>query len=196
MARIIFVTHPDVVIDPAVPVPRWPLSEVGRARMAAFAEKLSGEGLAAVWTSDERKALDGGEVLSARLGIPHRVDADLGENDRSSTGYLEAEAFWPVVQRFFARPDESVQGWETARHAQRRIVAAVNRVAEAQAGDIAIVSHGGVARLLTAHLQAVAIGQEDRPGNPNGGCFIVFDGAMAGPPSAWADIEAWPESSF
>lgn len=192
MARIIFVTHPDVVIDPAVPVPQWPLSDLGRTRMAAFAWKLSDERLAAVWTSEERKALDGGEILSARLGIPHRVDAGLGENDRSSTGYLEAEAFWPVVQAFFARPDESVQGWETARHAQDRIVAAVRRAADAQEGDIAIVSHGGVARLLTARLQGVAIGQEDRPRNPNGGCFIVFDTASPGPPSAWADIEDWP----
>ena len=196
MARIIFVTHPDVVIDPAVPVPQWPLSELGRTRITAFAQKLSSEGLAAVWTSDERKALDGGEILSAALGIPHRVDAALGENDRSSTGYLEAEAFWPVVQAFFAHPDESARGWETARHAQDRIVAAVNRAAHAQAGDIAIVSHGGVARLLTAHLHGVAIGQEDRPRNPNGGCFIVFEGAMPGLVSGWADIEAWGRPPF
>jgi broad specificity phosphatase PhoE len=192
MARIIFVTHPDVVINPAVPVPQWPLSELGRARMATFAEKLAGAGLAAVWTSAERKALDGGDILSATLGIPHHVDAELGENDRSSTGYLEAEAFWPVVQQFFAHPDESIQGWETARHAQHRIMAAVNRAARAQAGDIAVVSHGGVARLLTAHLQGVAIGQEDRPRNPNGGGFLVFDLAQPGQLNGWADIEAWP----
>ncbi|MGH6911538.1 MAG: hypothetical protein ACREE0_07400, partial [Phenylobacterium sp.] len=65
MARIIFVTHPDVVIDPTVPVPQWPLSELGRSRMEAFAGRLAGEGLAAVWTSAEQKALDGGEILSA-----------------------------------------------------------------------------------------------------------------------------------
>jgi broad specificity phosphatase PhoE len=192
MARIIFVTHPDVVIDPEIPVPQWPLSDLGRTRMAAFAWKLTDERLAAVWTSEERKALDGGEILSARLGIPHRVDAGLGENDRSSTGYLEADAFWPVVQQFFARPDESVRGWETARHAQHRIVAAVRRAAEAQDGDIVIVSHGGVARLLTAHLQGVAIGQEDRPKNPNGGCFLVFDLADPGLLGSWRDIEDWP----
>ena len=196
MARIIFVTHPDVVIDPAVPVPRWPLSKLGRSRMEAFASLLADEALAAVWTSAEQKALDGAQIFSERLAIPHHVDAELGENDRSSTGYLEAEAFWPVVQQFFDRPDESIRGWETARHAQNRIVAAVNRAAEAQEGDIAIVSHGGVARLLTAHLQGVAIGQEDRPRNPNGGCFIVFDLAQPGQLAAWAHIEAWPASSI
>ena len=191
MPRIIFVTHPDVVVDPAIPVPQWPLSELGRARMAAFAERLAGKGLAAVWTSEERKALDGGEILSAQLGIPHRVDAALGENDRSSTGYLEADAFWPVVQAFFAHPDESVRGWETARHAQDRIVAAVRRAADAQAGDIAIVSHGGVSRLLTAHLQGVAIGEGDRPGNPNGGCVMTFDLRQPGSLTAWRDVEDW-----
>jgi len=191
MARIIFMTHPGVVIDPAIPVPQWPLSDLGRARMAAFAENLAGAGLTAVWTSDERKALDGGEILSARLGIPHRVDADLGENDRSSTGYLEANEFWSVVQVFFDHPDESVRGWETARHAQARIVAAVNRVADAQAGDIAIVSHGGVARLLTAHLQGVTIGAEGRPSNRHGGCFISFELHRPGSVTCWRDMEDW-----
>src|SRR5919197_1067748 len=34
MARsIYFITHPDVVIDPTVPVPQWPLSARGRSRM-------------------------------------------------------------------------------------------------------------------------------------------------------------------
>jgi hypothetical protein len=30
---IYFVTHPDVVIDPMIPVPQWPLSAWGRSRM-------------------------------------------------------------------------------------------------------------------------------------------------------------------
>jgi broad specificity phosphatase PhoE len=159
--------------------------------MEAFAGRLAGTGLTAVWSSDERKARDGGEVLAARLGLAHRVDPALGENDRSATGYLAPDDFWPVVQQFFAQPDESVRGWETARHAQQRIVAAIARIAATQADDAAIVSHGGVGRLLMAHLQGVEIGQEDRPQNPGGGCVIGFDW----PPTTvtgWMDIEAWP----
>ena len=34
MAAILFITHPEVVIDPKVPVPEWPLSEQGRTRPA------------------------------------------------------------------------------------------------------------------------------------------------------------------
>ena len=36
MALVYFITHPDVTIDPAVPVPAWPLSPRGRARMTAI----------------------------------------------------------------------------------------------------------------------------------------------------------------
>ena len=33
MGSVFFITHPEVVIDPAVPVPRWHLSDRGIARM-------------------------------------------------------------------------------------------------------------------------------------------------------------------
>lgn len=190
MARILFVSHPEVVIDPAVPVPRWPLSAVGRARMERFAEALAGRGVSAIWSSDERKATDGGEILAARLCVPHRIDAELGENDRSSTGYLAGAEFWAVVEVFFGEPDESVRGWETARRAQARIVAAMTRLAasETTAGDLVVVSHGGVGRLLMAHLQGVEIGAEDRPAHPGGGCWIEIERDGLRLAERWRDI--------
>lgn len=192
MARIVFVTHPEVVIDPAAPVPDWPLSEKGRARMALFAEQLDGEGVSAVWSSDERKARDGAEILARRLAVPRHVDAGLGENDRSATGYIAPPEFWTVVERFFGRPDESVRGWETARAAQARIAAAIGRVdAQDLGGTTVVVSHGGVGRLLMAHLQGVAIGDEDRPGNPSGGCWIAFSTDPAALEGGWRDVEDW-----
>ena len=191
MARILFVTHPEVVIDPAVPVPRWPLSALGLARMEAFAGRLAGQAVTGVWSSDEQKAQDGALVLSRRLSAPHHIEARLGENDRSATGYLAPPEFWEVVDALFSHPDQSVRGWETARHAQARIVAGVDRVAaEAGPGLTVVVSHGGVGRLLMAHLLGVAIGQEPQPGNPGGGCYIEFEQdrlRLVSPD--WRDIE-------
>ncbi|WP_304164644.1 histidine phosphatase family protein [Phenylobacterium aquaticum] len=174
---MIFLTHPEVVIDPAVPVPEWPLSATGRRRMDWFGEAMARRPVTAVWSSDERKALDGAEILSARLNIPHRIDPHLGENGRSSTGYVAPPEFWEIVEAFFSRPDESIRGWETARAAQARIVDAIDHLigAESTMGDIVVVSHGGVGRLLTAHLQAVEIGREDQPAHPGGGCWIEFE---------------------
>ncbi|MES2723530.1 MAG: histidine phosphatase family protein [Pseudomonadota bacterium] len=177
MPRIYFLTHPQVVIDPAVPVPHWPLSEEGRRRAGLFAEALVGESVTAVWSSDEQKALDGGAIIAARLGVPHRIDPELGENDRSATGYIAPPEFWEVVAEFFGKPDESVRGWETARHAQDRIVTAMQRLArdEPTRGDVVVVAHGGVGELLMAHLQGVAIGAAEKPQHPGGGCWIEID---------------------
>ena len=176
MATLYFLTHPEVVIDPAVPIPRWPLSELGRRRMARFLEAPALADLVAVYSSDEQKALDGAEMAADVLGVPYGVDPELGENDRSATGYLPPVEFWPLVELFFARPDENVRGWESARAAQARIVRAFNRAAErAPPGDLLIVSHGGVGRLLAAHLAGVEIGQEDRPAHPGGGCWLEID---------------------
>jgi len=33
--NLYFITHPNVVVSRDVPVPRWPLSELGRERMRA-----------------------------------------------------------------------------------------------------------------------------------------------------------------
>ena len=36
-SQVLFLTHPQVAIDPAIPVPDWTLSEIGRSRMERFA---------------------------------------------------------------------------------------------------------------------------------------------------------------
>jgi broad specificity phosphatase PhoE len=121
--------------------------------------------------------MDGAALVAERLDLPYRTDANLGENDRSSTGYIAPPEFWEVVRAFFGHPHESVRGWERAIEAQTRIVGAVGGIAreDETSGDIVIVSHGGVGCLLAAHLQGVEIGQESRPSHPGGGCFMVIE---------------------
>lgn len=165
MARGLFITHPEVIIDPTRPVPRWSLSEVGRRRMAAFAASPEVGGLTAVWSSEETKAVESGAILAARLGLSLRTRADLHENDRSATGYLAGEAFLAARDAFFARPDASFRGWETARAAQARVVAAVDAIlAYHPGGDIAFVAHGAVGTLLLCKFLGQPItGDADQP---------------------------------
>ncbi|MFC4170710.1 histidine phosphatase family protein [Microvirga sp. GCM10011540] len=191
MPLLIFLTHPEVVIDPQVPITQWPLNAVGRERMERFADLLAGRNVTALYASTERKATDGAAILGERFGLPYGTDEDLGENDRSATGYIAPPEFWEVVGQFFANPHESIRGWERAIDAQARIVGAVKRVAQNDrtSGDIVIVSHGGVGALLTAHLQRVAIGQESRPSHPGGGCFLVLDRESLAIRQDWRAIE-------
>lgn len=191
MASLIFLTHPEVVIDPNRPIPEWPLNATGRARMERFADALASADISAVYASTECKAMDGAAIVADRFGLPYRTDEDLGENDRSSTGYIAPPEFWEVVAEFFARPHESIRGWERAIDAQSRIVTAIRRIArdDETSGDILVVAHGGVGCLLTAHLQKVEIGQESRPSHPGGGCFIVIDRESLTLKEDWRTIE-------
>ena len=81
MSRIFFITHPDVAIDPSVPVPDWPLNERGRARMRTVAAWPWAIGVCRIFSSSEQKARDGAQILADTLGLDgYSVVNDLGEN--------------------------------------------------------------------------------------------------------------------
>ena len=170
MRRVLFISHPDVVVSRDVPVPQWPLSVVGRARMhAALVQPWIPE-ISAVYCSTEQKAIDAAEILSRHLSLSFTAVHQFGENDRSATGFLPPEEFELVADQFFAKPFESVRGWEAASAAQQRIVDAVNSLVEmdSSSGTIAIVSHGAVGTLLYCHLSVQPISRRwDQC--PNGG---------------------------
>src|SRR5215470_13922949 len=64
-----FITHPDVVINPAIPVARWPPSRRGRMRMLRVLENPWVSGVSAIYCSTEQKASgrDGATELETRL---------------------------------------------------------------------------------------------------------------------------------
>lgn len=186
-----FVTHPAVVIDPDVPVPEWPLSQAGRAHMRAALGRPWARGLAAIWSSTERKATDAAGILAEATELGFSTLAALGENDRSATGYLPRAEFEATADLFFAHPERSIRGWERAVDAQRRIVAAVDAVlAAAPAGDVAIIAHGAVGALLMAALEGVPISRvHDQPAG-SGGNLFAFDRARRLLRHGWQPIDA------
>ena len=196
MSRVLFITHPEVTIDPAVPVPDWPLSEKGTARMTAFADGPAVTGVTAVWSSAEQKACDGAAILGRALELTPQVEPALHENDRSATGFLPPAEFWPLVERFFAAPEESVEGWERAADAQARVLDAIERVCrnhentDESTGDIALVAHGGVGALTLAALSGAAISRNyDQPGE-GGGNYFVFARQDKALLQGWQNIDA------
>jgi len=191
MPTLYFITHPEVVIEPSVPVPDWQLSPEGIRRMALMLEKPWMSRLDAIFSSAERKATDAARLVADRFGLPPVIVAELGENDRSATGYLPKAEFEATADLFFAHPERSVRGWERAVDAQRRIIAAVERViAQAsETGDTAVISHGGVGALLLCHLKGVPISRaEDQPG-AGGGCIYSLDVGTRALISGWHLIE-------
>lgn len=191
MRRVLFISHPNVVVSREVPVPQWPLSSIGRNRMAASLVQPWIPDISAVYCSTEQKSIDSAEVLARHLSLNIQPVNDLGENDRSSTGFLSPEEFEQVADQFFAAPYDSVRGWETAFVAQQRIVGAVNELAKVDrtSGTIAVVSHGAVGTLLYCYLSGYPISRRwDQPSNC-GGNFYSFQLDPAQVFSWWKPID-------
>lgn len=192
MTIVHFITHPEVAINPAVPVPDWRLSDRGLDRMRRLLERPWVGAVAAVFSSAERKAGDAAAILAGHRGLPVTVIDGLGENDRSATGYLPRAEFETVADAFFAQPQESVRGWERAVDAQARIVKAVEQaIALAPAaGDIAILSHGGVGALLLCHLTGAPISRAADQPDEGGGNVFAFEAATRRLLWGWRRMEA------
>ncbi|MFG1372872.1 histidine phosphatase family protein [Xanthobacter oligotrophicus] len=191
MTDFLYLTHPEVAVDPAVPVPRWGLSEVGRARTRAFAACADLSPYRRIVSSTEVKAQETAALLAEALGLPVEVAEGMEENDRSVTGYLPEAQFQQMADAFFARPNESVRGWERAQDAQARIVAAVTRtLAELQDHrqvPVLFVGHGGVGTLLLCHLAGYPISRiHDQP-PVGGGCW--FRAGAEARPDRWRTME-------
>ncbi|NNL72984.1 MAG: histidine phosphatase family protein [Silicimonas sp.] len=188
MAHLIFITHPEVTIDPVRPVTDWSLSPAGRARAAAFAASGTLAAVTAIWSSAERKARDAAHILAAPLGLPVSIRPALGEIDRSATGFLPPDEFERTADAFFARPSDSIRGWERAADAQARIETAVRHIAGThKTGDLAIVSHGAVGTLLYCALAGHAI--DRRHDQPHQGHFWTADLPDLVPQHPWKPLD-------
>lgn len=112
------------------------------------------------------------------------------ENDRSSTGFLPPLEFEDVADQFFANPNQSVRGWETAICAQTRILQEVDKCLQSgKSGDILIVGHGAVGTLLYCALANLPISRKYDQGSGGGGCYFAFDQDVRIPMSAWQPME-------
>ncbi len=192
----IYVSHPEVNIDPSIPVEQWELSKTDRARALNFVARDLLDKQIPIYSSTEQKALDLAHIISTKTHSQIISRADLGENDRSSTGYLEQKPFEIHVKHFFANPGESISGWETAHDAQIRIVRAVKMMLEAHncQNPIVICGHGGVGTLLKCHMGQRSIAQSEdqrETAHPSGGNIFAFSLARKELLCDWTPMEHW-----
>ena len=190
MPLVRYLTHPQVQIDPAVPVPQWGLSQFGRARTAALAASGRLTGTSLIISSAEKKAIETATIIATAHGRPVQIRDAMHENDRSATGFLVPSEFEAVADQFFARPTESIRGWERAIDAQARIVREVETVlASPTEGDILFVGHGAVGTLLYCHLAEVAIDRRyDQPAG--GGNYFTFERDSRRVVHSWRSMES------
>ncbi|HEX8166999.1 MAG TPA: histidine phosphatase family protein [Beijerinckiaceae bacterium] len=131
-------------------MPGVTLGEAGRRQAARVAERLSGERIAAVWSSPLERARETATPIAQKFNIPVQVSEALNEIDFGAwTGRrfddLRDDVAWQTWNR--ARSATRPPGGESFGAAQGRIVPFLKRLA-AQHSDAGVVAvtHGDLIR--------------------------------------------------
>jgi 2,3-bisphosphoglycerate-dependent phosphoglycerate mutase len=151
---LILVRHSLPEMATGVPASSWRLSDEGRRRCEALAERLAGYHLARVVTSTEAKAVETGRIVARILDVPLEIATDLHEHERGVVeSLIDSDEFQAQVVSLLKHPGEMVFGLETADEAHRRFSQAVADVIERHtARNLAIVTHGTVLSLYVTRV--------------------------------------------
>lgn len=147
MARLHLIRHVAVELREDVPPGEWLPNAAGLEAAAALGREPWVRMLTVVATSPEPKAVTTAAPLAAAAGVPLRIDEGLREVRRERTAILPRGEYVDLVGRFLR--GEAVAGWEDADAARARFAAALERLAHAEGGPLAAVTHGLV---LALHL--------------------------------------------
>lgn len=146
MSRILYLSHPEVNIDPQVPALEWEISDQGRRLLRAATKRgWPGRGWRII-ASPETKAQQTAQYLSNAFGLPLHTHPEMGEVEQSTTG--------DPPQGRFASPDTRPAGWDAA---QVRITKAFQEVMAEVSGNLLFVGHGAVGSLLWCALTKTPI---------------------------------------
>jgi len=131
-----------------------PLNETGRRQAEALAARLASDGIAAVFSSDLRRASETARIVADRLGLDVEEERALREIDVGSWSGLTRSEVQERYPEGFARwlAGEIGHDGETREELSQRVVGAVERIAAAHVDEhVLVVTHGGAIRALRRH---------------------------------------------
>ena len=130
-----------------------PLNETGRRQAAELAERVVGDGIASLWSSDLSRASETAQIVGARIGLQPRLDPRLRE---ASRGQWEGRLFVDVQrdqpERYGAwmraGADFRFPGGESLQDQQDRVTAALEEIHRTGTLPALVVCHGGSIRVM------------------------------------------------
>jgi probable phosphoglycerate mutase len=130
-----------------------PLNDTGRRQAHELAERVAGDGIQALWSSDLSRARETAEIVGATLGLGPQLDPRLREGARGRwEGHLmqDVELAEPQLYAAWRRggADFRFPGGESLREQQQRVTAALVEIHAGSPLPTMVVCHGGSIRVM------------------------------------------------
>ena len=166
------------------------LTARGQAQAQATAQRLAGEHIGAVFSSDLQRARDTAEKIAARHGLVVQTDTALREVNYgawSGLGEAEIEAGWSDLwrRRLSDAVNVAAPEGESLRDLQKRLLPAWQRIVETNREserDFVVVGHNGSIRVLVCYLLGVPLENYRRVRSENCGITGIEISPDAKPP--------------
>jgi len=174
MTKLIYISHPSVNIDQKIPVDQWTLSDKGLYEVQNLLEKELWKEVDVIYSSKETKASTVAKMAANKFSIVHFEEKDLGETDRSSTGFIQSEEYMNVVQEAYANIETGTRGWESHNHMMERNGKVLDKIKELHFNKtIAVVGHGGAGTTIKCYIKRIAPSFHEDPKKT--GCYFIAD---------------------
>ncbi|HET6438994.1 MAG TPA: histidine phosphatase family protein [Anaeromyxobacter sp.] len=155
-----------------------PLSEAGRRQAGELARRFRATGLGTITCSDLSRSLETARIVGEAVGLEVAPRRDLRE---VSLGAWEGYALREIEQRFpeqyRARGEDFAgfhpPGGESFSECSERVVRAFHEIVRTTQGDVLMVGHAGVNRLLLCHVLGMLPANLFRLGQDYGCCNVI-----------------------
>lgn len=153
------------------------LSPLGREQAVRCARALAGQAQPeALYSSDLRRALESAAPIAEALGLETRADPglrerSLGDAEGSPNASLGPERSG-VRDGRVVDADAAPTGGESVRQLYDRAVSCAARILSSHRGDVVLVCHGGVVRVVLAWLDGVTPDEMAWPEVANGVAIV------------------------
>lgn len=172
MAKLIYITHPQVEINANTPIDQWEISKEGYKAIERLLLLDFWQEVKQVYSSEEKKAKTVAEIVSKKFSLTYQSYKEFNELDRSSTGLLPFEEYMQAVQFTYENPKKSYKGWETLESSYYRNTKKLKKIISNNPRQtLALIGHGSAGTLIKCFIQDITPTFQEDPQKV--GCYFV-----------------------
>ena len=155
-----------------------PLAEEGRRQAELLGERLKNENVDAIWSSDLIRAVETADIINQYLKVSREIRSDLKEISFGDMEGLSDEMIADKYEDFLRarskmEKDMAYPGGESAADVVARALPVIKEISEHDYDTVAVVTHGGVIRSLTAHFLGMDLAKVPLLGQRLENCSIT-----------------------